>query len=107
MIIRYVYREHNGSKQLTGCVLCTDEGKLGYSVVHPNDRKKTTKALARKIALGRAEKCDIGVDIAGAECWMRARRDNGFFYPIPSVVIPYLDALAKETEPLIRRGLDK
>ena len=110
MIIRYIYRE---CTQLVGCVYCTDEGKLGYSVVHPNDRKKVTKKLARKIALGRAEKCRIQIDdVFGqqSERWMKMRGNTSPLLGciVPAAIVPHLAALSVEAEPLIRqRLLDK
>jgi hypothetical protein len=96
MILRYIYADHNGGKQLVGCVCRTDDGKLGYSAVHPKDRRKLTKKLARTIALGRAEKCQIKVMTFPAEedCWKRYRHDPWHARPVPHAIIPHLAALA-------------
>ncbi len=95
MILHYVYDTHNGSKQLIGCVCRTDEGRLGYSAVHPKDRRKMSRKLARKIALGRAEKCALSVD-----CLLKMRRyPNNFespVYRVPPTVFSHLAALAGE-----------
>ena len=90
MILHYIYDTHNGSKQLVGCVVRTDEGKLSYSAVHPKDRRKMSRKLARKIALGRAEKCII----AGAGMWWWKSRNSGESLPVPTTIVPYLTALA-------------
>ena len=88
MIIRYAY---TATRQLVGCVVRTDEGRLGYSAVHPKDRRKLTKKLARTIALGRAEKCDVYENLPGY--WHRQRNvHNGA--QVPRSVIPHLAALS-------------
>jgi len=99
MLLRYVYADHNGSKQLVGCVLKTDEGRLGYSAVHPKDRHKLTKKLARTIALGRAEKCEIyGVQPPGDWYRMRAGLNSA---RVPRTIVPYLAVLAIPQPPTI------
>ena len=87
MLTRYLY---TANRQLVGCVVRTDEGRLGYSAVHPRDRRKLTKKLARKIALGRAEKCEVYDD--GVDCWYRDR--GGASYTVPARISPHLAALA-------------
>ena len=87
MLTRYLY---TANRQLVGCVVRTDEGKLGYSAVHPRDRRKLTKKLARKIALGRAEKCKVYEHCFG--CWYRYRESLCFV--VPRSVVPHLAALA-------------
>ncbi len=103
MLLHYVYANHNGSKQLVGCVCRTDEGRLGYSAVHPKDRRKMSRKLARKIALGRAEKCVVRYgdhtshDI---EWWGKVRVKSGYLMwenmtPVPAIIVPHLMALAE------------
>ena len=88
MIIRYVY---NDRRQLVGCVCRTDDNRLGYSAVHPKDRRKLSKKLARTIALGRAEKCDVYENLPGY--WHRQRNiHNGA--QVPRAVVPALAALS-------------
>lgn len=95
MLTRYVY---TANRQLVGCVVRTDEGRLGYSAVHPKDRRKLTKKLARKIALGRAEKCEVygfpKQTVVGTRMdWYRMRCGrNGSV--VPRSVVPHLAALA-------------
>jgi hypothetical protein len=91
LILRYVYSTATGSKQLVGCVCRTDEGRLGYSAVHPKDRRKLTKKLARTIALGRAEKCTVLRNASGPPAWLKGR--NRTFHDVPAVIVPHLVAL--------------
>lgn len=100
MILRYIYNTDTGSKQLVGCVVKTDEGRLGYSAVHPKDRRRMSRKLARTIALGRAEKCEIGLESffeeddkkwlkwRGGDLWQNANVNN-----IPAAIVPHLAAL--------------
>ncbi len=95
MVLHYVYNTHNGSKQLVGCVCRTDEGRLGYSAVHPKDRRKMSRKLARKIALGRAEKCNIAPQSEGGP-WLK-RRGTYPYFVVPHDIVPHLAELAGET----------
>jgi len=102
MLLRYVYSTATGSKQLVGCVCRTDEGRLGYSAVHPKDRRKMSKKLARTIALGRAERCEVGFSLGAEdpdgfiwpEGWVKIRETNRHL--VPSAIVPHLAALVGE-----------
>ena len=102
MIIRYIYREGRDTRQLLGCVVCTDTGRLGYSLCHPLDRRKLTKRRAREIALSRAEKRTVALmpfslqvapDRWVSDSWRSYRRSSAQTRLVPLTVWPYLDAL--------------
>jgi hypothetical protein len=94
LILRYVYSTATGSKQLAGCVCRLDNGRLGYSAIHPHDRRKVSRKLARTIALGLAEKCDI-VYAYGFWHKTRGRFANITHYDVPAAIVPYLAAIAE------------
>lgn len=53
---KYLRDEHG---RIRGCLVKLESGEIGYSLCHPKDRHKTSKKLARQIAIGRAEKCNL------------------------------------------------
>lgn len=62
MKILYLREEpKNGAKlgNIRGCIVILDKEHVGYSLCHPKDKNKSSKALARHIALARARKCEI------------------------------------------------
>ena len=95
MLTRYLY---TANRQLVGCVVRTDEGRLGYSAVHPKDRRKLSRKLARTIALGRAEKCFCRIEKwpEMPERWIKARGNGDPWdaVDIPRAIAPHLAALA-------------
>lgn len=89
MIIRYI---RNKKGELKGCVVRTDEGRLGYSLCHELDRLKNTKKLTRQIALDRAEKIMIHQDINYTNVLYSVRNGRTRF-AVPHTVTPYLKEL--------------
>lgn len=97
MIIRYIRDKNN---RLKGCVVRLDNGRLGYSLCHPNDQKKNSKKLAREIAIGRASKTVINLYDKGMNY---KQRDDYSIYQkctpvskLPEMVIPYLKELQND-----------
>lgn len=84
-------RAEDGS--LRGCVLRREDGRYGYSLIHPNDRRKASKKLARTIAEGRAEKVRV-VAVAGWHSWIQ-QRNGGMYRPVPGEVARALTAMDK------------
>lgn len=88
-MVRFLYDHKH---RLRGALAWQGE-KVGYSWCHPNDIQKCTKKLARRIALGRLEKCQIYPALfsesRNGEGWVRARgyRDTW----VPREVGKYLD----------------
>lgn len=93
MLIRYI-RDKKG--ELKGCVVRTDEGRLGYSLCHKLDKLKNTKKMTRQIAIDRAAKIEIRqVNTDPAPVLISFRHEEKLRRIIPHTVQPYLKELMK------------
>ncbi len=97
MILTKYIRDKKG--RLKGCVVLTDEDNFGYSLCHPLDEKKNNKKLARKIAIGRAEKTTLELP-EGTTTFYLHRRKSINRTAIPATVIPYLRNIRMEMDKL-------
>lgn len=81
-----IYTRYLRDKQgrLKGCVVKLADGKLGYSLCHPNDKNKMSKKMARRIAVSRALKCEISRDFATGP--FIKRRGNHKAWRVPRIV---------------------
>lgn len=90
MVVQYI-RDKKGD--MKGCVVKTDEGKLGYFLCHKLDKKKTNKKLTRQIAIDRAEKIRIILRGDGSMVSERMNQPMPERHDIPHTVTTYLKPL--------------
>lgn len=82
-LVFYIHdRKPNGACVLRGCVAKLPDGRVGYSWVNKKDARKSSKALARKIALDRAAKCVLEYDGMNGK-WFRTRNRPDVMYEVP------------------------
>ena len=92
MEVRYIHKKN----YIKGCVVILDDGRIGYSLCHPNDKKKSTKKLAREIAISRAEARNTTVTPKdNRHVWSR---DNGKAKWVPHTVTSVIHKMLKERE---------
>lgn len=85
----YVYA-HPDKHGLQGVVCKLPSGKLGYAWACKKDLPRASKKMARKIAEGRALRCDV-YRTPTTGTWVCTR--NGTYRKVPEALWPLLEAI--------------